>query len=587
MDKVAQGMGLGAAASVPVVGEMLKGLLGGVIESINEQKQIEDQCDSLREQLPELLEVLQKLATDDEVYQTLIEDVQREVEDFDRFVQPLEKTRKRNMFSGRRRKALRALNEVKTRIASFNEAMEKFKTRAMLRMHELVAQNTTKLDETKAIAVETSADVKTGNKKIDELSEVFQKLALTLDKRLANPEYVQNLRGGSGSTVSSAMYELEDSLKDLRSGSTKQKRDAQRELVGIALAFVRDINEYAVATGLKILDKLVGDASARRVVMKNPSVVRTLLGREIEWPGDKTVRWMLEHLVEDSVPFFEQLEPLSKELKYHSAIAGAGLIPWVVSAAKPTVMKSEDSQMTDEQIGDEDALRILVEIAKSNECKRAIAEAGGIAVLVADYQLLEMTEYAFDPIIVDVVGALAGFAEDATCREQFGAAHGEWTLLHFLWKRNTTETERILKDDDGYVYQVYYPGCPITIDATEPTSFNRATVLPTETKAGRALWALATLNDDWKRRVLHLGALCLSSRDDNLYLSNNLDALSDAEDRCPQFDALRGWLRMSKTIGAKHYAVTERTCWCVPIVWSFLVNEDASFIVAEWFFGGA
>lgn len=180
------------------------------------------------------------------------------------------------------RKARRDLREFESKLATFNEAMKRFESRTSRRNDQLVAQ-------TKAIVVETRADVKTGNKKLDELSEVFQKLALMLDKRLADPEYVQNLREGGGTKFSSGLYELKEALEDLRRGSAKQKREAQRDLVRIALAFVRDGNEHAVETGLTTLDKLIGDANARSLVMKNPSVVRTLLSREAEQPGDKFV----------------------------------------------------------------------------------------------------------------------------------------------------------------------------------------------------------------------------------------------------------------------------------------------------------
>lgn len=91
MDKAAQGAALEMMAAVPVVGGALSGLLGGLIESLKEQKQLEDQCDSLRERLPELFEELQQLTTDDEVYETLIKGVREEVEVFNQFVQEQEK----------------------------------------------------------------------------------------------------------------------------------------------------------------------------------------------------------------------------------------------------------------------------------------------------------------------------------------------------------------------------------------------------------------------------------------------------------------------------------------------------------------
>lgn len=293
---------------------------------------------------------------------------------------------------------------------------------------------------------------------------------------------------------------------------------------------------------------------------------------------------MLEHLVGESEPFFQQLEPLSKETRCHPAIAGAGLVPWIVRGARPKVVDSEEGQETGEQIGDMNALRILVEIAKPDTCKSAIAEGGGIATLVADYRLLKMSENAFDPIIVDVVGALAGLAEDAACREQFAAAHGEWTLLDFLWKCSTTRTWRYVTDELGNRERSQNV-LGDWEDKTEFTSFNRATVLSTESKAGRALWTLAALGGDWKRRVLYLSTLYLESDGDRLD-DNNPAALSRCEERYPQFDAVRGWLRMSNYIEEEQKHTKERTYWCVPIIWRLLMDEDTSFIAAEWYFGG-
>lgn len=106
-----------------------------------------------------------------------------------------------------------------------------------------------------------------------------------------------------------------------------------------------------------------------------------------------------------------------------------------------------------------------------------------------------------------------------------------------------------------------------------------------ESRAGRALWTLATLSDDWKRRVLYLGTLRSTH---NYPVCTNLAALDNLEERYSQFDAVRGWLRMSNFVEEKqkNQDESERTYWCVPIVWNLLLDEDTSIIVAEWCFGG-
>jgi len=275
------------------------------------------------------------------------------------------------------------------------------------------------------------------------------------------------------------------------------------------------------------------------------------------------VQSMLEHLVFESGTFFKQLDHLSKDPRYHPAIASAALVPRIVKDAKPKVKELESDEEAGWEIGDEKALSVLVEIAKSSKCKPAIAEAGGIAELVEIYQLLKMTEDAFDANIVNVVSALAGLAEDTMCQEQFAAARGEWALLDFLWKCSTTETWRYIEDERGEHIQCL-DNDGYEVDATELTKFTRATVLPAEAKAGRALWALAELGVDWKWRVLYLGELYIKSSNMNLD-NDNPDALSGCED-WPQFDAVCGWLRMSNFIGEKEKRNTDRTHWSVPTV---------------------
>lgn len=295
--------------------------------------------------------------------------------------------------------------------------------------------------------------------KVDKLDEGLKIVAQMLEKLLADPGYVQNLREGNAK-FSASLYdkELREALEALRRGGTRQKRETQRTLVWIALAFVRDGNEYAQVPGLMILDQLIAYSSARDVVMKNPSVVRILLSLAGERPSDKVVRWMLEHLVERPMPFFEQLESLSKDARYHPTIAATGLVPWIVKSAEPVMVDSKDSKEGPHmQFGDEHAMHVLVEIAKSNECKPAIAQAGGIAALVAIYQLLEMSEDEVNPIIVKVIGVLAGLAEDDACREQFAAAHGVWPLLDFLWKCSTIQERPEIDEQDHDVLRVRYP----------------------------------------------------------------------------------------------------------------------------------
>lgn len=380
------------------------------------------------------------------------------------------------------------------------------------------------------------------------------------------------------------VFELKGVLKDLQSRSDKQRREAQRDLVRIALSFVRDGNDQVGATGLMALEKLIVDERDIHVGTENQSVVQTLLGWEAERSGNKAVQSMLETLAK-SKSFFKQLAHLSKDPKYHPAIASAALLPRIVGKAKPMVMEQEQSQEYRWEIGDEDALSVLVEIAKSSECKRAIARAGGIAVLVEIYRLLKMTEDAFDSIIVDVVIALAGLAEDARCQDQFAEDRGVWVMVDFLWKCSTTKTWRYVTNELGERMQSRNI-LGDDEDAVERTRFNRATVLQAESKARHAVLALAALGADWKRRVLYLGALCQESDMGPMTFGNNPDALRFINERS-QFDAMRGWLRMSNFIEENQVWETERTYWCVPIVWSLLMEESTSFTAAEWYFGGS
>lgn len=187
------------------------------------------------------------------------------------------------------------------------------------------------------------------------------------------------------------------------------------------------------------------------------------------------------------------------------------------------------------------------------------SKAGGIDVLRKVYQLIPLTENEFDPFVADVVVALASLVQHAACLEQFAESHGELVLMDFLWKCSTTRTSKVDIGEDGEPVYIGIPGTYEVVEAEEPTSFNRDITRPAETEAGRALWYLTTLNDEWKRRVLYLGALIELQENGEAHFSYNLEALEDAEDCCSQVDVMRGWFRVSNYLAR----VTSHTGVCL------------------------
>lgn len=265
---------------------------------------------------------------------------------------------------------------------------------------------------------EMDRKVKEMDRKVDELTDGFKSAVPMLQARLT-----ENARGPAALSASKYGEELQATLDTLRGGSDME--EAQKTLVRIALALVREDNERDQTIGEMTLNELVAHPNARNFVMDNPSVVRTLFDLAMKPSGDKA-QSMLRHLVERKAPFFEQLKPLSSDPRYLPTIAATGLVPLIVKSARPMTGMQDGTLHV--WISDENALRILLAMVECDKCKPAIAEAGGIAALVDTYPLLTMLVDEVNPLVFDMIRALVSLAEDSTCREQF-ARRGRCSTL--------------------------------------------------------------------------------------------------------------------------------------------------------------
>ncbi|RLN90695.1 hypothetical protein BBJ28_00023488, partial [Nothophytophthora sp. Chile5] len=346
------------------------------------------------------------------------------------------------------------------------------------------------------------------------------------------------------------------------------------------VALVRD----GLATGLRILAELTKDPSVRSIVLKL-SVVKDLLDVVRDSPTEanrEPASIILMHLVEESKPFFKQLEPVSKLQGYHRAITEAGLIPSIVLNAQIISKKHQRKK----RIRDKNAFSVLVSISETKECKSAIAQAEGIATLVAIYQSIkEMSEDGTDPAVLHVIDALANLSEDEECRKKFAEQHDMWPLLHFLWKCSTIETLRPPTDSNGEpVYYVDENGEEIWDTTKFGLEKEKERFISTKDRAGQALWNLSSLDDNCKRRIIDLGCIIdqdTSSENRQLMFPSLADVprvLRDGKEKWTHFDAIFGWLVM---------ASIEKTHCFERIVWNLPLDEKSKFAVAEWCYGSA
>ncbi|RLN88211.1 hypothetical protein BBJ28_00024085, partial [Nothophytophthora sp. Chile5] len=236
---------------------------------------------------------------------------------------------------------------------------------------------------------------------------------------------------------------------------------------------------------------------------------------------------------------------------------------------------------------DKNAFRVLVRISKTKECKSAIAQAEGIATLVAIYQSIkEMSEDGTDPAVLHVIDALASLSEDEECRKKFAEHHDMWPLLHFLWKCSTIDTTCDIIASNGAQVDIWDENGEWCGVEAEDTKFGQQTELltPTKDRAERALWKLSSLDDNCKRRVVELGWIInqdTSSENRQLMFPSLAEVprvLRDGEEKWTHFDAIFGWLVM---------AAIDETHLFERFVWNLLLDEKSEFAVAEWCYGRA
>ncbi|RLN93694.1 hypothetical protein BBJ28_00020171 [Nothophytophthora sp. Chile5] len=550
--------------TIPFVGDALSALVTDLLDKVKADKNIEDQCDRLRKELPIVLGKLYKFPVSDELVKTVLETV----EDFDKVVKDRKRTRTWDRMIPifeRGNVARESLDAFKLELATFRGEMNMLMTMLVpIRTLQRVAM--------------ISDDVKDLSYLIQKVMEVVQ----------AKPEGVRSILRGDIAADLAKQYEsdLNDALVRLRHGSAKKKRQAQKDLARLALGLVRNGIDQGVATGLSILDELTMVPSVRPVVLKL-SVVKYLLDVVRDSPTEanrEAASKILMHLVEESKPFFERLESVFEEEGYHRAITDAGLVPWIVRNAKPEVI-SENGQLV-KRIRDKNAFSVLVSISKTKDCKSAIAREEGIATLVAIYQSIkEMSKKGTDQAVLHVIDALANLSEDEECRKKFAEHHGMWPLLHFLWKCSTIETSCSIPASNGAPAQNWDEN-GVWDFVYEPTKFGKdqETVRSTEDRAGRALWKLSSLDDDCKRRVVDLGWIInqeTSSKNPRLKfpsLAEVPSVLLDGEEEWTLFDAIFGWLEM---------ASIDKTHWFERIVWNLLLDDTSKFAIAEWCYGSA
>ncbi|RLN10350.1 hypothetical protein BBJ28_00019877, partial [Nothophytophthora sp. Chile5] len=552
----------GHTTAVPVGGDVLSALVTELLDKVKADKDIEDQCGELRDDLPSLLVELHKLPDSDDLVKTVL----KTVEEFNKVVQGREITHTLDRLIDKAAKA--SFKAFKLELSTFRGAMNTLMTILVpFRTLQRVAM--------------LSYDVK-------ELRDSVQKI---LEELQAKPGGFRSLLRGDITEDLAKQYEseLKDALERLRHGTAKRKRQAQEDLACLALHLVHDGNDDGVATGLRILDGMAMVPRMRSVVIQ-VLVVKELIDvvrDPLSEANQETASRILEHLAEESKPFFKQLEPVSKLQGYPRVITEAGLVPWIVRNAKPVII-SENGQLV-KRIHDENAFSVLVSISETKECKSAIAQAEGIATLVAIYQSIkEMSEDGTDPAVLHVIDALASLSEDEECRKKFAEHHDMWPLLHFLWKCSTIDTTSDIIASNGALVDEWDENGEWVGYKCKPTQFGlekeKGLFISIKDRAGRALWKLSSLDDDCKRRVVDLGwiiDLDTSSENPRLKFPSLAEVprvLRDGEEKCTHFDAIFGWLVM---------ASIDKTHWFERILWNLMLDEKSEFAVAEWCYGSA
>ncbi|RLN50052.1 hypothetical protein BBJ29_002764 [Phytophthora kernoviae] len=335
---------------IPVVGGISSKLLQGLIDKIEANEDLENQCDLLRDELPKLVKELE----DDKGSSDLVPMVLQNARELNNVVQARKRTRKRDQF---KREARKSVKEFKDQLATFKRNLENLKTDMIIRTYQNTQSTRGKVDDL--------------SNKMDGQSDLLNKILSYSQKPNTK------LRDGiTEADLPKYQSELSKALNGFGDGSDEEREKAQRTLTRLSMKLVRDGNE----SSLTILEELTMDSNAWPVIMKNGSLVEALLEVAAKLSSEvekNIVSRILVKLAAELESFFEQLvkpyPPLMwthpqvalqrKLIERHHAIKDTNLIPEIVIYSS----------------SDENALRVLYEVSKTGYCKAAIAQEGGLS----------------------------------------------------------------------------------------------------------------------------------------------------------------------------------------------------------------
>ncbi|KAF4316923.1 hypothetical protein BBO99_00002706 [Phytophthora kernoviae] len=353
-----QALVIAVAGTIPGVGGILSTLLQEMTDKIENNEDLKNQCDLLRDKLPKLVKELE----DYEDPSALILRVLQNARGLNNVVQARKRTRKRDLFL--KREARESLKEFEDQFTTFKRDLENLTTDMIIRIHYDTYITRGKVDDL--------------NNKMDGQSNQLGRQSDLLIKIIS---LVQELGTKLIDDIPEAnlaryQFDLSKALNGFGGGSDEERKQAQRTLIHLSMKLVRYGNE----SSLTILEELTMDSNAWPVIMKNGSLVEALLEVATKLSSEvekNIVSRILVKLAAEPGPFFEQLvkpyPPLMwthtqgalqpKLNERHHAIKDTNLIPEIVIYSS----------------SDENALRVLYEVSKTDYCKAAIAQEGGLS----------------------------------------------------------------------------------------------------------------------------------------------------------------------------------------------------------------
>lgn len=285
--------------------------------------------------------------------------------------------------------------------------------------------------------------------KMDYLKEVQMDIKADLDKLLKTkldnrhiqPQLAEDFRGaladfqGAGSD-NEKKRKAKDKLLELVQDWTGQ--DALKVARTVALLFVLDGEADVKLAGLDILVQMSEDGEKRKWLLASITAFKVLLATAQGVTTDPATRRASQCLINlvtaEPATFFNKWENMHKR---HRKVVDDGLMEQIVAAADVSIGRLD----LYEKKQDDQALRVLAKLAGIDDCKPAVAKAGGIAALVKLYYFatenmsIAKPKATVSSLALLAINALASLAVDATCRESFAEEDGASIrpLVHFLW----------------------------------------------------------------------------------------------------------------------------------------------------------